>query len=102
MAGSSADRLARHIARGGSPAWTPRIPQLSLHMGTLSAVDLFNGLVDFQSADPAQPVIPGVPYLRSYSDSNAPQEGHIVWAGYYDKQLIVFGQHTTQTNIVIP
>lgn len=102
MARFNADRLARHIARGGGPAWTPRVPQLSMHMGTLTGVDLFNGVVDFQSADPTSPVMQGVPYLRSYSDLNNPQEDHVVWAAYYDKQLIVLGQHVRQTNIVVP
>lgn len=100
--GSPLDRLARSVRRGGVPAWVPRAPQLTMHLGTVNSVDLFNGWVDFQFADPSGLVVPAVRFMQAYSADNPPQVGHTVWALHFGTDLIVAGQHVVQTNIVTP
>lgn len=96
-------RAARNIKRGGSnQAWTPRVPQMSLHLGTLGDVDLFNGVVDFEFNDPSGLVVPGVRFLQSYSSLNPPSSGHAVWVAHTGTDLMVLGQQVIPTNIVIP
>lgn len=99
---SSFDRLARNMKNGGTPAWIPRAPQLSLHQGTVNGVDLFNGIVNFQFNDPSGLVLPGVRFLQSYSTNNPPAAGHVVWAAHFGTDLLVLGQHVVPANIVIP
>lgn len=100
--GNSIDRLARSVKRNGQPAWLPRAPQMSLHQGTVNSVDLFNGIVGFQFNDPSGLVLPGVRFMQSYSATNLPAVGHVVWAQHFGTDLIVLGQHVVPANIVIP
>ncbi|HEY2088692.1 MAG TPA: hypothetical protein VGH54_22055 [Mycobacterium sp.] len=68
----------------------------------MNAVDLFNGIVSFQFNDPSGLVLPGVRFMQSYSATNHPAVGHVVWAQHFGTDLIVLGQHHVPNNIVIP
>jgi hypothetical protein len=96
-------RLARNIKRGGtSTAWVPRDQRVSMHLGQIGNVDLYNGIVDFEYNDPSGLVIPGVTFLQTYSASNPPAEGHTVWLQHFGTDVMVMGQQVNPTNIVIP
>lgn len=95
------DRLARAIRGGSTPAWTPRQPQLSMHQGTLSGVDLGRGVVDFEFPDPGGLIVPSVRYLQPYTDANPPVAGDVVWAGHFGSDLVIFGRHHIPTGTVI-
>jgi len=75
---------------------------MTMHQGTVGAVDPFKGVVDFQFNDPSGLIIPGVRFLQAYSASNLPAEGHTVWAGHFGTDLVVLGQHIVPPNLVIP
>jgi hypothetical protein len=98
---SAIDRLARHMRGGSSPAWTPRQPQMSMHQGTLSNVDLGRGVVDFEFPDQGGLVVPQVRYLQPYTDLNPPTAGDVVWAGHFGADLIVFGRHYIPTGTIV-
>jgi hypothetical protein len=95
------DRLARAIRGNNTPAWTPRQPQLSMHQGTLSNVDLGRGVVDFEFPDPGGLIVPQVRYLQPYSDLNPPAAGDVVWAGHFGSDLVIFGRHHIPTGTVV-
>lgn len=102
--GSSLDRLARAVKRSGTstPAWLPRAPQMSMHQGTLTRVDTFNGLVDFQLPDPSGLIVPAVRYMQPYTADNPPRIGDVVWAQHYGTDLLVLGQHMVLDGSVTP
>jgi hypothetical protein len=93
--GSSIDRLARAIKRSNTttPAWLPRNPQVSMHQGTVTRVDNFNGVVDFQFPDPSGLIVPAVRYIQPYTADDPPLEGDVVWAQHYGTDFIVMGRH---------
>lgn len=102
--GSSVERLARAVRRSNTndPAWLPRAPQLTMHQGTLTRVDTYNGLVDFQFPDPSGAVLPAVRYIQPYTTANLPQIGDVVWAQHYGADFLVMGQHIHFNNFVVP
>lgn len=100
--GNSLGRLGRAIKSSGNPAWLPRTPQITMHQGTLSGVDLGNGVADFQFADPSGIIVPGVRFLQAYSATNLPAEGHTVWLQMYGTDPMIVGQHIVPTNFLIP
>jgi hypothetical protein len=103
VASSSAiDRLARSVKRGGTPAWLPRAPQMTLHQGWLDRVDLFKGIVDFQFNDPSGLLLPAVRYVQAYSAENPPQVGDVVWAQHYGTDFMILGRHVVPDDVVIP
>src|SRR3954464_8584563 len=95
------NRLARDIRGRGTPSWTPRQPQLSMHQGTLSNVDLGRGVVDFEFPDPGGLVVPQVRYLQPYSDLRPPAAGDVVWAGHFGTDLVIFGRHHIPTGTIV-
>lgn len=99
--GPALDRLARAV-KGNNPAWLPRAPQLTLHQGTVTGVDLGNGVVNFQFADPSGLIVPGVRFLQSYTATSVPEVGHVVWMSMYGTDPMVLGQHILPTNFVVP
>lgn len=102
--GSTVSMLARAIKRSNTstPAWLPRAPQLSLHQGTLSAVDVPAGSVDFLFPDPSGLVLPQVRFMQPYTDSNVPEVGHVVWGLHYGTDFMVIGQHVSAGGVLIP
>lgn len=94
--GSSLDRLARAIKQSGtagsSPAWLPRTPQMTMHQGVLTDVDIANGHVDFQFPDQGI-VVPSVRMWQAYSADHVPQVGHVAWGIHYGTDFVVMGQH---------
>lgn len=102
--GSSLDQLARAV-RGSTtnnPAWLPRAPQVSVHMGTLTRVDTYNGIVDFQFPDPSGATLSAVRYLQPYTATNIPKIGDVVWGQHYGTDFLIMGQHVSLSNFVIP
>jgi hypothetical protein len=101
--GSGTDRLARAIKRSNTstPAWLPRAPQLTLHQGTLTNVDPFNGVADFQFPDPSGIVLPAVRYIQPYSSVSPPTVGDVVWAHHYGTDFLIMGQHVTLSGSVL-
>lgn len=95
---SNIDRFARAARGRGDSPWTPRQPQLSMHQGTLSGVDVGRGVVDFSVPGL---VVPQVRYLTAYSDLNPPVEGDVVWAGHFGSDLVVFGRHYIPTGTIV-
>lgn len=95
------DRLARAVRGRGDSPWTPRQPQLSMHQGVLSNVDLGRGVVDFEFPDPSGLVVPQVRYLQSYSDTNPPTAGDVVWAGHFGSDLVILGRHYIPTGTIV-
>ena len=95
------DRFARRVRGGGMSSWTPRAPQLSMHQGTLTDVDLGRGVVDFGFPDPSGLIVPQVRYLTAYSDLNPPVEGDVVWAGHFGSDLVIFGRHHVPTGTIV-
>jgi hypothetical protein len=75
---------------------------MSMHMGTVNTVDLFNGILDYSVNDPSGLVVPGVRYLQAYGPDNPPAQGHTVWVAHTGTDLVVMGQHVVPTSIVIP
>lgn len=102
--GSTIDQLARAIKRSNTstPAWLPRPPQVSIHQGTLTRVDPFNGIVDFQFPDPSGLVLPAVRYIQPYTAYNPPQVGDVVWAQHSGTDFLIMGQHVVLTGSVTP
>lgn len=100
--GSSLARAARAASRAQSTdtAWVNRSQQMSLHQGTLTRVDTYNGVVDFQFPDPAGLIVPSVRYLRQYTDTNLPQEGHVVWGIHNGTDFTILGQHVVLNGVV--
>lgn len=98
---SNIDRFARAARGRGDTPWTPRQPQLTMHQGTLSGVDLGRGVVDFELPDGSGLVVPQVRYLTPYSAANPPVEGDVVWAGHFGSDLIVFGRHHIPTGTIV-
>lgn len=102
--GSPLDRLARAV-RGSTtnnPAWLPRAPRLTMHQGTITRVDTYNGLVDFQFPDPSGSILSAVRYIQPYTAGNPPQIGDVVWAHHYGTDFMVLGQHVSLNNFVVP
>lgn len=102
--GKPIDQLARMIKGGSSssPAWVPRVPQLSQHFVTVTGVDNYNGVVDVQFADPSGLIVPGVRVIQSYGAGNNPQVGHVVLAHAYGTDFMVMGQLVVPTSVVVP
>lgn len=100
--GSATDRLARAIKRSNTstPAWLPRSPQLTLHQGTLTHVDSFNGVANFQFPDPSGVILPAVRYIQPYTPDNPPTIGDVVWAHHYGTDFLIMGQHVTLNGFV--
>lgn len=101
--GDATARLARAIKRSNTstPAWLPRAPQMSLHQGTLTRVDTFNGVVDFQFPDPTGLILPSVRFLQAYGPDHLPEEGDVVWAQHFGTDFMVFAQHVVLNGSVI-
>jgi hypothetical protein len=95
-------RLARNIKRTNSTAWAPRPPQITMHQGTVNAVNAFNGVADFLTNDPSGLVIPAVRYIQPYSATNTPSVGDVVWAMHFGTDMLIMGQHIVPTNFVTP
>lgn len=103
MSNDFIDRLARQMSRKDSlPAWMPRAPSLSLHMGTLAAVDNSTNTAHFQFNDPSGLILPGVRVLQAYSVSNLPAVGHTVWVQRNGTDVMIVGQHMIPTNTITP
>jgi hypothetical protein len=98
---SAIDRFARAARGRGDVSWTPRQPQLSMHQGTLSAVDLGRGVVDFAFPDPNGLIVPSVRFLQPYTDTNPPVAGDVVWAGHFGSDLVIFGRHHIPTGTIV-
>jgi hypothetical protein len=100
--GSAVDRAARAIKRANttSPAWVQRRQQVSMHQGTLTRVDVFNGVADFQFPDPGGLIVPSVNYVRPYSDSNPPSVGDVVWGMHNGTDFMIWGQHVSLNGFV--
>lgn len=101
--GSAVDIFARAIAGSGttSSAWTNRAQQVSFHQGTLTRVDPFNGIVDFQLPDPSAPVVPAVKYIQTYSAINLPSIGDVVHIVHTGTDVVVLGQHLSLNGFVL-
>lgn len=97
-------RLARRVSRGNnsSSIRLPRAPQLTMHMGTLAAVDNNTNTAHFMFNDPSGLVVPGVRVVQAYTAANPPTVGDVVWAHHYGTDIMIVGQHFTPTNIVSP
>lgn len=95
-------RLARNIKRTNASAWGPRPQTMTMHQGTVNAVDTFNSVADFQTNDPSGLVIPAVRYIQPYSATTTPSVGDVVWAMQFGTDMLIMGQHIVPTNIVIP
>lgn len=95
-------RLARRVSRGGnsSSIRLPRTPQLTMHMGTLAAVDNNTNTAHFEFNDPSGLIVPGVRIVQAYTAANPPQAGDIVWAHHYGTDLMIVGQHMVPNNVV--
>ncbi len=102
--GSAIAQLARAIKQSNTstPAWLPRAPQMSMHQGTLTSVDPFNGIADFQFPDPSGLVVPAVHYIQPYTANNTPTVGDVVWAQHYGTDLLIMGQHVVLNGFVTP
>lgn len=102
--GSTVSMFARGIKRSNTstPAWLPRAPQLTLHQGTLSGVDIRNGSVDFAFPDPAGLVLPQVRFMQPYTDTSPPETGHVVWGLHFGTDFMVIGQHVSAGGVIIP
>lgn len=96
------DQLARAAKRGDQSAWTPRAPQLSFYQGTVTRVDNFNGVVDFETNDPSGLVLPSVRVLQAYSATNQPGVGHVAVGIHVGTDFYILGQHVVPNSIVIP
>ena len=101
LSNEAINRLARDVRGRGTSSWTPRQPQLSMHQGVLSNVDIGRGVVDFGFPDPGGLVVPQVRFLTAYSDLNPPVAGDVVWAGHFGSDLVVFGRHHIPTGTIV-
>lgn len=93
--------LARQLTRpNNSPTRAPRSAELSLHMGTIAAVDLGTNTVHwgFNGSDI---VAGGIRFLQAYSDVNPPAVGDTAWAHYNGTALLVLGRHAIPNTTVI-
>lgn len=99
---SAAALAARAVKKANttSSARIPRGQQMSLHQGTLTRVDTFNGVADFQFPDPSGLIVPQVTYLKNYTDSYEPQEGHVVWGIHTGTDFMIFAQHLRLNGLV--
>lgn len=99
---SAIDRAARAIKKSNTSnsARIPRGQQMSLHQGTLTRVDTFNGVADFQFPDPGGLVVPSVSYLRPYTSDNVPSIGHVVWGIHTGTDFMIWAQHVTLNGLV--
>jgi hypothetical protein len=66
---------------------------MSMHQGTLTRVDTFNGVVDFQFPDPNGLILPSVRFVQAYSPEHLPEAGDVVWAHLVGTDFMVWGQH---------
>lgn len=100
--GNPIDRAARAIkkANSTSPAWVQRSQKMSMHQGTLTRVDTYNGVADFQFPDPGGLIVPSVNYIRPYTDTNIPQVGHVVWGIHNGTDFMIWGQHQVLNGFV--
>jgi hypothetical protein len=101
--GTSLERLARAIKRSNTstPAWLPRGPQVTMHQGTVTRVDTYNGVVDFQFPDPSGLIVPSVRFIQPYTTDNPPLVGDVVWAQHYGTDFLVMGQHMVLGGTVV-
>lgn len=95
-------RLARNIKRTNSTAWAPRQQNITLHQGTINAVDTYNGVADFLLNDPSGLVVPSVRYIQPYSTDNPPSLNDVAWAMHFGTDILIMGQHIVPPNIVSP
>lgn len=95
-------RAARAIKRSNTtnPAWIPRSPQMTMHQGTLTRVDPYNGVADFQFPDPNGLIVPSVNIVRPYTSPADAQVGHVVWAIHNGTDLMILGQHQVLSGTV--
>lgn len=95
-------RFTRRVSRGSnsSSIRLPRAPQLTMHLGTLAAVDNNTNTAHFAFNDPSGLIVPGVRVVQAYSPTNTPSVGDIVWAHHYGTDLMIVGQHMVPTNLV--
>jgi hypothetical protein len=100
--GSAIDRAARAIKRANtsSPAWVQRRQQLSMHQGTLTRVDEFNNVADFQFPDPGGFIVPSVNIIRPYNSAADAQVGHVVWGVHVGTDFMILGQHLSLSGLV--
>lgn len=100
--GNPADILARAIAKSGttSSAWVNRAQQVSMHQGTLTRVDTFNGIVDLQLPDPSAPLLQSVRYIQPYTLTNLPTVGDVVHMMHNGTDVFVLGQHVILNGFV--
>lgn len=75
---------------------------MTVHQGTVNAVDIYNGHADFMTNDPTGLVVPSVRYLQPYSIANPPSVGDVAWAMHFGTDILIIGQHVVPANIVIP
>lgn len=99
---SAIDRAARAIkkANTSNSARIPRGQQMSLHQGTLTRVDTFNGVADFQFPDPGGLIVPSVNYLRPYSTDSPPSIGDVVWGIHNGTDFMIWAQHVVLNGFV--
>src|ERR1700744_6485320 len=92
---SAVSRAARAAKKAGTTnsARIPRGQQMSLHQGTLTRVDAFNGVADFQFPDPNGLIVPSVSFVQPYADLSQAQIGHVVWALHTGTDIMILGQH---------
>lgn len=99
----SARALAARAVKKANTTNSARMPrgqELSLHQGTLTRVDTFNGVADFQFPDPSGLIVPSVSYLKQYTDTYEPQVGHVVWGLHTGSDFMIFAQHLTLNGFV--
>jgi hypothetical protein len=100
--GSAIARAARAIkgANTTSPAWVQRRQQVSMHQGTLTRVDTYNGVADFQFPDPGGLIVPNVNIVRPYTSPADAQVGHVVWGMHNGTDFTIWGQHVVLNGLV--
>lgn len=100
--GNAADILARAIKKSGSTssAWINRPQMVSMHQGTLTRVDTFNGIVDLQLPDPSATLLPSVRYIQPYTQINLPSVGDVVHMMHTGTDVFVLGQHVILNGFV--
>jgi hypothetical protein len=100
--GSAVARAARAIknANTTNTAWMTRSGVLTVHMGTLTRVDPFNGVADFQFPDPSVPIVQSVSYIQPYSSTNSPSVGDVVIAHQFGNGFMIMGQHIVLNGLV--
>jgi hypothetical protein len=100
--GSAINRAARAIKKAGNtnPAWINRSQTVSMHQGTLTRVDVYNGVADFQFPDPNGLVVPSVNIIRPYTSAADAQVGHVVWGVNVGTDFMILGQHLSLNGLV--